>query len=196
MRATSALSADGRTCNINLRSQEMLPMSVLNLIRTVRGTGSCTHKQSQQLSVSSSCLQCSWRSSRVCRLAICGLCLHPWRSPFRNHSVRVCCWLRCGGSLGADCLDGGVFRTAVFLARLASLFLGVWCLAFGVVGSLGYVSTAREASNSERLAALDARQQARRFGRRRRRRASPDQRRGKSTQWRAARANGTAGRHG
>jgi hypothetical protein len=34
-----------------------------------------------------------------------------------------------------------------FLARLASLFLGVWCLAFGVVGSLGYVSTARETSN-------------------------------------------------
>ena len=72
-----------------------------------------------------------------------------------------------------------------FLVRLASLFLGVWCLAFGVVGSLGYVSIAREASNSERLAALDARQQAK---------ARHDAAElaqisaGKSTQWRAARA--------
>ena len=74
-----------------------------------------------------------------------------------------------------------------FLVRLASLFLGVWCLAFGVVGSLGYVSTAREASNSERLVALDARQQAK---------ARHDAAvtelaqisAGKSTQWRAARA--------
>jgi hypothetical protein len=74
-----------------------------------------------------------------------------------------------------------------FLARLASLFLGVWCLAFGVVGSLGYVSTAREASNSERLAALEARQQAKA----RHDAASAELAQlsaGKSTQWRAGRA--------
>ena len=74
-----------------------------------------------------------------------------------------------------------------FLARLASLFLGVWCLAFGVVGSLGYVSTAREASNSERLAALEARQQAKA----RHDAASAELAQltaSKSTQWRAARA--------
>jgi len=74
-----------------------------------------------------------------------------------------------------------------FLARLASLFLGVWCLAFGVVGSLGYVSTAREASNSERLAVLEARQQAKA----RHDAASAELAQlsaGKSTQWRAARA--------
>jgi hypothetical protein len=74
-----------------------------------------------------------------------------------------------------------------FLARLASVFLGVWCLAFGVVGSLGYVSTAREASNSERLAALEARQQVKA----RHDAASAELAQlsaGKSTQWRAARA--------
>ena len=37
-----------------------------------------------------------------------------------------------------------------FLIRLAALFLAAWCLAFGVIGSLGYVSTAREAGNAER----------------------------------------------
>jgi hypothetical protein len=74
-----------------------------------------------------------------------------------------------------------------FVVRLASLFLGVWCLAFGVVGSLGYVSTAREASNSERLVALEARQQAKA----RHDAASAELAQlsaSKSTQWRAARA--------
>lgn len=85
------------------------------------------------------------------------------------------------------CLTVAFTERRRFLVRLASLFLGLWCLAYGVTASLGFVSTAREASNAERAAAIEVRQQAKaRHDAAAAELASLSA--AKSTQWRAARA--------
>src|SRR5262245_7434242 len=176
MRAPPLRQQRRRTCNINLHTQEMLPMRLLGLFARAR---------QQEVARTSNLNNLVFRVTAYSAAGALVACA-AWQSAGYAYNVFAV------GAVAAAVLAPIALMVAFserrrFLARLASLFLGVWCLAFGVVGSLGYVSTAREASNSERLAALEARQQAKA----RHDAAATELAQisaGKSTQWRAARA--------
>jgi hypothetical protein len=69
-------------------------------------------------------------------------------------------YILAGGALAAAVMSPVCLSVAFtgrgFLVRLAALFLGAWCLAYGLSASLGFIATAKDGAISERLAVADA----------------------------------------
>ena len=69
-------------------------------------------------------------------------------------------YILAGGALAAAVMAPVCWAVAIVgrgtLIRLAALFLGCWCLAYGVTASLGFVSTSRHAAISGHQADVDA----------------------------------------
>jgi hypothetical protein len=112
----------------------------------------------------------SWTAFACCATAAVGLLFtaasqsvtYGWA--IGSAKSEIAGYIMAGGALAAAIMSPFCLMVAFSgrgaAVRIAALFLGLWCLAYGVSASLGFVSTSKDAAVSGRSVSLEARQQA------------------------------------